>query len=121
MPRTSQPRLIAERQAARMTALSPGASPPPVEMAMRIRRSAFQKRDDFARVRVAAQLRFLEDRRAVARDLEASAARRLERDVHAREFLLQLGRQTDGPWLVASNGAVFDFDVHCPLGMPARF
>jgi hypothetical protein len=28
--------LIAERTAARMTALRPGASPPPVEMAIRI-------------------------------------------------------------------------------------
>src|SRR4249919_2051564 len=36
MPRTSQPRLIAESAAARMTALRPGASPPPVEIAMRI-------------------------------------------------------------------------------------
>jgi hypothetical protein len=36
MPRTSQPRLIAERAAARMTAFRPGASPPPVEIAMRI-------------------------------------------------------------------------------------
>ena len=36
MPRTSQPRLMAESTAARMTALRPGASPPPVEIAMRI-------------------------------------------------------------------------------------
>ena len=36
MPSTSQPRLMAESTAARMTALSPGASPPPVEIAMRI-------------------------------------------------------------------------------------
>src|SRR3954463_1601486 len=36
MPRTSHPRLIAESAAARMTALRPGASPPPVEIAMRI-------------------------------------------------------------------------------------
>src|SRR4051812_9404422 len=112
MPRTSQPRLIADSAAARMTAFSPGASPPPVEIAMRIRRSALQERDDLAWLRVAAQLRFLEDRRPVTSDLEAASARRLHRDVHIRKFLLQLGRQTDGPWLVASNGAVFDFDVH---------
>jgi hypothetical protein len=36
MPRTSHPRLMAESVAARMTALSPGASPPPVEIAMRM-------------------------------------------------------------------------------------
>src|SRR5579872_572609 len=35
IPRTSQSRLTAARTAARMTALSPGASPPPVEMAKR--------------------------------------------------------------------------------------
>ena len=39
MPSTSQPRLIADSTAARMTALRPGASPPPVEMAMRMIRS----------------------------------------------------------------------------------
>src|SRR3982751_3429877 len=36
MPTTSHPRLMAERTAARMTAFRPGASPPPVERAMRI-------------------------------------------------------------------------------------
>src|SRR5215211_622055 len=36
MPTTSQPRLRAASVAARMTAFSPGASPPPVLMAMRV-------------------------------------------------------------------------------------
>jgi hypothetical protein len=82
-------------------------------MAMRISAgSAFQERGDFAGPGVPPELRFLEDRRAVARDLEAPATRRLERDVRAGKLLLQLGRQTDGPWFVASNGAVLDFDVH---------
>src|ERR1041385_7456099 len=75
------------------------------------------------------ELRFLEDRPAVPCDLEASAAGGLERDVRRREFLFQLGRQTDGPWLVASKGAVLDFQVHHLLpvpsaalpGIPARF
>ena len=65
-----------------------------------------------------ADLRLLEDRLAVARHLEASAAGWLQRNGRRRKLLLQLGRQTDGPWLVASNGAVLDFDIH-DLGMPA--
>ena len=69
---------------------------------------------------MAPELRLLEDGCAVAPDFEASAARWLERNACIRKFLFQLGRQTDGPWLVASNGAVLDFDVHSP-GMPARF
>jgi hypothetical protein len=36
MPRTSQPRVRADSTAARMTALRPGASPPPVEIAIRM-------------------------------------------------------------------------------------
>src|SRR3954467_3790941 len=121
MPSTSHPRLIAERQAARMTAFRPGASPPPVEIAMRISASsALEQRHDFARLRVPAELRLLEDRLAVPGDLEASSAGRLEGDVRVGKFLLQLGRQTDGPWLVRSNGAGLDFYVYSP-GMPARF
>jgi hypothetical protein len=82
-------------------------------MAMRISGcSRFEQTHDFARSRVTPLLRFLEDRHSIARDLEASAARRLQRDLRIREFLLQLGRQTDGPWLVRSNGAVLDLDFH---------
>ena len=36
MPSTSQPRLMADSTAARMTAFNPGASPPPVEIAIRM-------------------------------------------------------------------------------------
>src|SRR4051812_11132786 len=113
MPRTSQPRLIAERHAARMTALSPGASPPPVEMAIRISgRSRFQQADDLPRTRMSPELRFLEDRLSVARHLEPSAPGGLQGNGCVRKLLLQLGRQTDGPWFVRSNGAILDFDVH---------
>jgi hypothetical protein len=75
-------------------------------------RSRFQESQYLARFRVAAKLRFLEDRRSVARDLEPSATGRPERHVRAREMLPQLGRQTDGPGFVASNGAVLDLDIH---------
>lgn len=73
------------------------------------------------------QLRFLEDRNAVARDLEAPAARRLEGDGRLWKYLPEFGRQTGGPRFVASNRAVLDLDVHMyqdnqePPGIPARF
>jgi hypothetical protein len=40
MPYTSHPRLIADKTAARMTAFNPGASPPPVEIAIRLTSTA---------------------------------------------------------------------------------
>jgi hypothetical protein len=61
---------------------------------------------------VAARLRFLEDRRTVPYDLEASAARWNQRDLGVWKTLSDLGRQTDGPGLVASDGAVLDRDFH---------
>src|SRR5919112_715022 len=76
-PRTVHPRLRAESTALRMTALSPGASPPPVEIAMRTRSSELfvEQGEYLARARVAAELRLLEDRGAVAAHLEPPAAR----------------------------------------------
>jgi hypothetical protein len=56
--------------------------------------------------------RLFEDRQTVARDLEPSAAGRPEVDVGTRKNCSKLGRQTDGPWLVASNGAVLNLDSH---------
>src|SRR5689334_18162363 len=84
MPSTSHPRSIADRTAALMTALRPGASPPPVEIAILIslmivlathRRCAtnspthsagapasarFEQSDDFPRRRVPFELGLLE-------------------------------------------------------------
>jgi len=61
---------------------------------------------------VATELRLLEDGNAVADDLEPTAARGEELHLRAGNLLTQLGRQTGGPWLVVSNGAVLDGDVH---------
>jgi hypothetical protein len=71
-----------------------------------------QKLDDLAADRVSPELRLLEDRPAVARDLESSTTGRLELDVGARKNRSELGRQTGGPGLVASNSAILDFDFH---------
>src|SRR5438046_1386866 len=67
---------------------------------------------DFSRQRVALQLRLLEHGDAVLRHLEAAARARLEFDVCPRKVLGDLGRQTDGPRLVASKRAVFDQVLH---------
>jgi len=67
---------------------------------------------DLARLRVPSELRLLEDRLTVARDLEPSAARGLELDGGVGEEAAKLGRQTDGPRFVASNRAVLDLDIH---------
>src|SRR5512147_614493 len=60
------------------------------------------------------ELRFLEHRLAVTLHLEAPATRWNHLDLRARERVPDLGRQTGGPWLVASNGAVLDRDRHRP-------
>jgi hypothetical protein len=57
-------------------------------------------------------LRFLEHRHPVGNDLEPPAARRHELDLRIREPLTNLGRQPDGPRLVASHRAVFNGDCH---------
>jgi hypothetical protein len=67
---------------------------------------------DLARLRVTPDLRLLKDRLAIAHDLEPTAARRHHLDLRGREFLANRGRQTDGPWLVVSDRAVFDRDPH---------
>jgi hypothetical protein len=61
---------------------------------------------------VAVELRFLEDRGAVAMHLETSAFRRNERDLGLGKLGANLGRQTDGPWFVVSKRAVFDGNGH---------
>jgi hypothetical protein len=67
---------------------------------------------DFARLRVTPELRLLKDRLAIPRDFEPPAARWDQLDLGYREFLANRGRQTDSPWLVVSDRAVFDRDPH---------
>ena len=67
---------------------------------------------DFAGSRVPLELRFLEDRPPITHHLEAPSARGDQLDAGVGELLPDLGRQTGGPRLVASDGAILDRDVH---------
>jgi hypothetical protein len=70
------------------------------------------ERDHFARLGVPAQFGFFKNRRAINRDLEAAAARRLQRDLDAGKDFAKRSRQTDGSWFVISDRTVFDIDNH---------
>ena len=99
-----------------MTAFRPGASPPPVEMAMRMSAWAL---DQSARSPPAAAWRrrglLREHQVAVHCHLEDSAGGRHQPDFGVGELLLQLSRQTGGSGLVVSDDAVFDDDPHAVL------
>src|SRR5438552_3115879 len=86
MPTHSQPRCTAARTAPRMTALSPGASPPPVEMAIftSARGGFLDEADDFARCRVTAECLLGEHALAVHLDLEDAAGGLDELDLRVR-------------------------------------
>src|SRR6185503_2365524 len=126
IPSTSHPRLIADRTAARMTAFRPGASPPPVEMAILMRETmsadvwdrsrrrsvSLQQVDDLTRLGVSVEFRLLEYRRSVGDDFEPAAARRDQFDLGAGNAITNLRRQPDGARFVVSHRAVFDGDFH---------
>lgn len=78
----------------------------------RLRLERGEDSEDLPRACVPFELGFLEDRFAVAHDLEPSLAGGDQ--LHLRRWILalDLGRQTDGPWLVVSKRAVFDRDGH---------
>jgi hypothetical protein len=71
-----------------------------------------EQTQNLARLGVTPFPRLLEYRNAVAKDLEAPATRRDQLDLHVGVSFLQLSRQTGGSWLVVSNSAVFDADLH---------
>jgi hypothetical protein len=79
-----------------------------------------QQGDDLARFRMSSELRLLEDRLTIARNLEPPAARRLELDVGAGKDRAKLGRQTGGPGLVTSNRAILDLDLHVGVSRKRR-
>src|SRR5512147_1216747 len=112
MPYDFQPRPWAESTTARITAFRPGASPPPVEMAMRMSARALNQLDDLPRLRVAPKGLFGEDQVSVHRDLEDAAGRGHQAHLGVGQFLLQLSRQTGGSRLVISDDAVLDDDPH---------
>src|SRR5262245_1385771 len=98
-PSTSQLRLWADSTAARITAFSPGAALPPSESPTRSR-SWLEQLQAHPWPRVPVEPGLLEDRLAIADDLEASLPRRDESDLRVGILCANLGRQTDGPWLV---------------------
>jgi hypothetical protein len=61
---------------------------------------------------VAVELRFLEDRGAIAMHLKAPAFRRNERDLGLGKLGANLGRQTGSPWFVVSKRAELDGNGH---------
>src|SRR3990172_274365 len=115
IPYDRQPRPWAERTTARMTAFKPGASPPPVEMAMRMSARPPDQLHDLPRLRVAPQGLLGEHQVAVHGHLEDPARRRNQPDVGVGHFALQLSRQTGGSGLVVSDDAVLDDHPHAGL------
>jgi len=97
-----------------MTALSPGASPPPVEMAIftSARGGFLDQTNDFARCGVPAGGFLGEHPFAVHFDVEDAARGFDELDLRVRKGAADLGRQTGGPGFVVSNDAVFDGYAH---------
>ena len=97
---------------ARMTALSPGASPPPVEMAIRISVRALDQRQDLSRLRVPPERLLRKHQVTVHRHLEHPARRGHQPDLGVGDLRLQLSRQTGGSWLVVSDDAILDDHAH---------
>ena len=105
---------------ARMTALRPGASPPPVEMAILIAESrslivahvSLQQCRYLTRLGVSADCFLGEDEGAVDRNFERAPGRLLEAELRVRNRFLELGYQTGSPGSVVSDYAVFDGDMH---------
>ena len=108
MPYDFHPRSWAESTTARMTAFSPGASPPPVEMAMRMSARAPDQLHDLSRLGVAPEGLLREHQLAVHRHLEDAAGGGHQPDLGVGKRLLQLSRQTGGSGLVVSDDAVLD-------------
>src|SRR5215210_7290279 len=94
MPYAFQPRPWAESTTARITAFRPGASPPPVEMAIRMSAGTGDQRQDLPGLGVAPKGLLGKDQRAVHRDFEGTTGRRDQPDLGIGDGLLQLSRQT---------------------------
>jgi len=97
-----------------MTAFRPGASPPPVEMAMRMS-PLREQLHDLARLRMAPLGLLREHQVSVGRHFEDAAGRWDEPDVSVGKLVFQLGRQTGGSGLVVSDDAVLDHYPHADL------
>src|SRR5690349_8602686 len=104
-----------------MTALRPGASPPPVEIAIRILdsylipslpRPSANRSEHLARLCMATNGFLGEHWPIIYGDLESAARRRHQLYGGVGKLALQLSRQTGGAWLVVSNDAVLDEYTH---------
>src|SRR5947209_13633460 len=103
---------MADSTAPRMTALRPGASPPPVEMAIFMSaQGLLDQPHHLARLRVPSQPLLGEHPAPVHFHLEYAARRLDELDVGVRVCLANLGRQTGGPRLIVSDDAILDGDM----------
>ena len=118
---------VAVLTTARITAFSPGASPPPVEIAIRMAAAgpcsvlAFlppNQSDDFTRLCMAARRRLGKHQPVVHGHLEPPTGRWDELDARARELPGKLGRQTGGPGLVVSDDAILDDGAHAHSPRP---
>ncbi len=98
-----------------MTAFSPGASPPPVEIAIRMSARAGDQLQNLPRLRVAPEGLLGVDQFTVHGDFEDAAGRRDQPDVGIGNDCLQLGRQTGGSGLVVSDDTVLDKHLHARL------
>src|ERR1041384_272317 len=97
-----------------MTALRPGASPPPVEIAI-FNRSGLSRPDQpqhLPRLRVASDLFLGKHQLAVNRHVEDAAGGLDQLDLDAGNLPAKLRRQTGGAGLVVSNDAILDVDLH---------
>jgi hypothetical protein len=70
---------------------------------------------DLSRLGMPAERPLGEEELAVHRHLEDPAGARDETNLGVGELLLQLGRQTGGPWLIVSDDAVLDHHAHAVL------
>jgi hypothetical protein len=69
---------------------------------------------------VATQGTLGEHQAAIYRDLEHATGRLDQAYIRIRKRLLELGRQTGGPGLIASDDAEFDSDLHVPVSVRGR-
>jgi hypothetical protein len=103
-----------------MTALRPGASPPPVEMAIRSLESFLpHQRKHFTGRGMTPHGPLGKDQRLIGRDIEDTAGRRNHLHLGVGKRFTQLSRQTGGSGLVVSDDAILDANAHrkaFPLG-----
>jgi len=71
--------------------------------------------EDLLRLREAPLLLLGEEERAVEDDLELASASLVELSLDLGSLLVDLGRQTGGPWQVVSSYALRDLELHGDL------